>query len=176
MACTAFTPQTRPQIGNVQQRHTINPIPTAADSASPRPTTTGTSTTDRPPPIERGTTMTSPLNRRTLLLGVVPAAALGLSACGSSSSQSSSTASASASGSASASATSSSATASASASAAPSGSATASATADDGYVATASTAKYPAQAPQLCTPTTSAPTAPRQNPSSKKQPRSSTAC
>ena len=54
--------------------------------------------------------MTSPLNRRTLLLGVVPAAALGLSACGSSSSQSS--ASASASGSASASAT----------------------TADDGYV------------------------------------------
>ena len=78
--------------------------------------------------------MTSPLNRRTLLLGVVPAAALGLSACGSSSSQSSSSASASASGSASASATSSSATASASASAAPSGSATASATADDGYV------------------------------------------
>lgn len=73
--------------------------------------------------------MTSPLNRRTLLLGVVPAAALGLSACGSSSSQPS--ASASASGSASASA---SATASASASAAPSGSATASATADDGYV------------------------------------------
>ena len=78
--------------------------------------------------------MTSPLNRRTLLLGVVPAAALGLSACGSSSSQSSSSASASASGSASASATSSSTTASASASAAPSGSATASATADDGYV------------------------------------------
>lgn len=69
--------------------------------------------------------MTSPLNRRTLLLGVVPAAALGLSACGSSSSQPS--ASASASGSASASA---SATASASASADPS----ASATADDGYV------------------------------------------
>lgn len=77
--------------------------------------------------------MTSPLNRRTLLLGVVPAAALGLSACGSSSSQSSSSsaASASASGSASASA---SATASASASADPSASATASATADDGYV------------------------------------------
>ena len=73
--------------------------------------------------------MTSPLNRRTLLLGVVPAAALGLSACGSSSSQPS--ASASASGSASASA---SATASASASADPSASATASATADDGYV------------------------------------------
>ena len=80
--------------------------------------------------------MTSPLNRRTLLLGVVPAAALGLSACGSSSSQPS--ASASASGSASTAATSASAsasaTASASASAAPSGSATASATADDGYV------------------------------------------
>lgn len=73
--------------------------------------------------------MTSPLNRRTLLLGVVPAAALGLSACGSSSSQPS--ASASASGSASASA---SATASASASADPSASATASASADDGYV------------------------------------------
>ena len=86
--------------------------------------------------------MTSPLNRRTLLLGVVPAAALGLSACGSSSSQSSSTASASASGSASATAStaatsasaSASATASASASADPSASATASATADDGYV------------------------------------------
>ena len=73
--------------------------------------------------------MTSPLNRRTLLLGVVPAAALGLSACGSSSSQPS--ASASSSGSASASA---SATASASASADPSASATASATADDGFV------------------------------------------
>lgn len=73
--------------------------------------------------------MTSPLNRRTLLLGVVPAAALGLSACGSSSSQPS--ASASSSGSASASA---SATASASASADPSASASASATADDGYV------------------------------------------
>ena len=73
--------------------------------------------------------MTSPFNRRTLLLGVVPAAALGLSACGSSSSQPS--ASASASGSASASA---SATASASASADPSASATASASADDGYV------------------------------------------
>lgn len=73
--------------------------------------------------------MTSPLNRRALLLGVVPAAALGLSACGSSSSQPS--ASASSSGSASASA---SATASASASADPSASATASATADDGYV------------------------------------------
>lgn len=80
--------------------------------------------------------MTSPLNRRTLLLGVVPAAALGLSACGSSSSQPS--ASASASGSASATATSASAsasaTASASASADPSASVSGSATADDGYV------------------------------------------
>ena len=74
--------------------------------------------------------MTSPLNRRTLLLGVVPAAALGLSACGSSSSQSSSTASASGSASASASAASTSASASASSTA----SASASATADDGYV------------------------------------------
>ena len=73
--------------------------------------------------------MTSPLNRRTLLLGVVPAAALGLSACGSSSSQPSDSASSSGSASASASAT-----ASASASADPSASATASATADDGYV------------------------------------------
>ena len=70
--------------------------------------------------------MTSPLNRRTLLLGVVPAAALGLSACGSSSSQSS--ASASASPSASTAATSASASASATANA------SASATADDGYV------------------------------------------
>ena len=78
--------------------------------------------------------MTLPLNRRTLLLGVVPAAALGLSACGSSSSQSSSTASASASASASGSASTAATSASASASAAPSGSATASATADDGYV------------------------------------------
>lgn len=80
--------------------------------------------------------MTSPLNRRTLLLGVVPAAALGLSACGSSSSQPSASASASASAStattsASASA---SATASASASADPSASVSGSATADDGYV------------------------------------------
>ena len=68
--------------------------------------------------------MTSPLNRRTLLLGVVPAAALGLSACGSRSSQPSASASASGSASATAStaATSASATASASASA------------DDGYV------------------------------------------
>ena len=69
--------------------------------------------------------MTSPLNRRTLLLGVVPAAALGLSACGSSSSQSSASASASASAS----------TAATSASAsAPSASVSGSATADDGYV------------------------------------------
>ena len=88
--------------------------------------------------------MTSPLNRRTLLLGVVPAAALGLSACGSSSSQPSASASASGSASASAStaATSASAsasatasaTASASASADPSASVSGSATADDGYV------------------------------------------
>lgn len=78
--------------------------------------------------------MTSPLNRRTLLMGVVPAAALGLSACGSSSSQSSATASASASASASGSASTAAPSASASASANPSGSATASATADDGYV------------------------------------------
>ena len=82
--------------------------------------------------------MTSPLNRRTLLLGVVPAAALGLSACGSSSSQSSASASASGSASASAStaATSASASASATASASASAdpSASASATADDGYV------------------------------------------
>ena len=80
--------------------------------------------------------MTSPLNRRTLLLGVVPAAALGLSACGSSSSQPSASASASASAStaATSASASASATASASASADPSASATASATADDGYV------------------------------------------
>ena len=84
--------------------------------------------------------MTSPLNRRTLLLGVVPAAALGLSACGSSSSQPSASASASgsASGSASTAATSASASASATASASASAnslaSASASATADDGYV------------------------------------------
>lgn len=84
--------------------------------------------------------MTSPLNRRTLLLGVVPAAALGLSACGSSSSQPSPSASASGSASASAStaatsaSASASATASASASADPSASVSGSATADDGYV------------------------------------------
>ena len=84
--------------------------------------------------------MTSPLNRRTLLLGVVPAAALGLSACGSSSSQPSPSASASGSASASAStaatsaSASASATASASASADLSASVSGSATADDGYV------------------------------------------
>ena len=78
--------------------------------------------------------MTSPLNRRTLLLGVVPAAALGLSACGSSSSQPSASASASGSASASASTAATSASASASASASVDPSATASATADDGYV------------------------------------------
>ena len=84
--------------------------------------------------------MTSPLNRRTLLLGVVPAAALGLSACGSSSSQPSPSASASGSASASAStaatsaSASASATASASASADPSASVSGSAPADDGYV------------------------------------------
>ena len=76
--------------------------------------------------------MTSPLNRRTLLLGVVPVAALGLSACSSSSSQSSSAASASASASAGSSASTAAASASASASTNPS--ATASAAADDGYV------------------------------------------
>ena len=80
--------------------------------------------------------MTSPLNRRTLLLGVVPAAALGLSACGSSSSQPSASASASASAStaATSASASASATASASASADPSASVSGSATADDGYV------------------------------------------
>ena len=81
--------------------------------------------------------MTSPFTRRALLIGALPAAALGLSACGSS--RTSSTASASGSASGSASATSeSTAAASASASAAPSSSASetasASATADDGYV------------------------------------------
>lgn len=80
--------------------------------------------------------MTSPLNRRTLLLGVVPAAALGLSACGSSSSQPSASASASGSASATAStaATSASASVSATASASASADPSASATADDGYV------------------------------------------
>ena len=69
--------------------------------------------------------MTSPFTRRALLIGALPAAALGLSACGSS--QASSTASASGSASGSASATSES-------TAAASASASASATADDGYV------------------------------------------
>lgn len=80
--------------------------------------------------------MTSPFNRRTLLLGVVPVAVLGLSACGSSSSQSSSAASASASASAggSASTAAASASTSASASASTNPSATASAAADNGYV------------------------------------------
>ena len=78
--------------------------------------------------------MTSPLNRRTLLLGVVPAAALGLSACGSSSSQPSASASASASASTATTSASASASATASASASADPSATASATADDGYV------------------------------------------
>lgn len=78
--------------------------------------------------------MTSPLNRRTLLLGVVPVAALGLSACSSSSSQSSASASASASAGGSASTAAASASASASAAASTNPSATASATADDGYV------------------------------------------
>lgn len=79
--------------------------------------------------------MTSPFTRRALLIGALPAAALGLSACGSGSSQPSASASASASAGGSAStAASASATANASASAAPSASVSASATADDGYV------------------------------------------
>jgi len=84
--------------------------------------------------------MTSPLNRRTLLLGVVPAAALGLSACGSSSSQPSPSASASGSASASASTAATSASASASATAAapapaaPPVSGARPPPADDGYV------------------------------------------
>lgn len=79
--------------------------------------------------------MTSPFTRRALLIGALPAAALGLSACGSS--QASSTASASGSAGGSASATSEStaaASASASASASATPSSSASATADDGYV------------------------------------------
>lgn len=79
--------------------------------------------------------MTLSFTRRALLIGALPAAALGLSACGSGSSQSSASASASASAGGSAStAASASATANASASAAPSASVSASATADDGYV------------------------------------------
>lgn len=73
--------------------------------------------------------MTSPFTRRALLIGALPAAALGLSACGSSQASSTASASGSAGGSASA---------SASASAIPlssaSETASASATADDGYV------------------------------------------
>ena len=81
--------------------------------------------------------MTSPFTRRALLIGALPAAALGLSACGSS--QASSTASASGSAGGSASATSestaaASASAFASASASADSSSSASATADDGYV------------------------------------------
>ena len=81
--------------------------------------------------------MTSPFTRRALLIGALPAAALGLSACGSS--QASSTASASGSAGGSASATSestaaASASATASASASADSSSSASATADDGYV------------------------------------------
>lgn len=84
--------------------------------------------------------MTSPFTRRALLIGALPAAALGLSACGSSQASSTASASGSAGGSASASASTAaaSASASASASATPSSSASetasASATADDGYV------------------------------------------
>ena len=81
--------------------------------------------------------MTSPFTRRALLIGALPAAALGLSACGSS--QASSTASASGSAGGSASATSestaaASASATASVSASADSSSSASATADDGYV------------------------------------------
>lgn len=89
--------------------------------------------------------MTSPFTRRALLIGALPAAALGLSACGSSRTSSTASASGSAGGSASATSesttaasasASASATASASVSADPSASetASASATADDGYV------------------------------------------
>ena len=85
--------------------------------------------------------MTSPFTRRALLIGALPAAALGLSACGSSRTSSTASASGSAGGSASATSESTaaaSASASASASATPSSSASetasASATADDGYV------------------------------------------
>lgn len=79
--------------------------------------------------------MTSPFTRRALLIGALPAAALGLSACGSS--QASSTASASGSASAtseSTAAASASASASTTASASASADPSASATADDGYV------------------------------------------
>lgn len=80
--------------------------------------------------------MTSPFTRRALLIGALPAAALGLSACGSSQASSTASASGSAGGSASASASTAatSANASASASASADSSSSASATADDGYV------------------------------------------
>ena len=73
--------------------------------------------------------MTSPFTRRALLIGALPAAALGLSACGSSQASSTASASGSAGGSASASAS-----ASATPSSSASETASASATADDGYV------------------------------------------
>ena len=73
--------------------------------------------------------MTSPFTRRALLIGALPAAALGLSACGSSRASSTASASGSAGGSASASAS-----ASATPSSSASETASASATADDGYV------------------------------------------
>ena len=83
--------------------------------------------------------MTSPFTRRALLIGALPAAALGLSACGSSRASSTASASGSAGGSASATsesttAASASASASATASASASADPSASATADDGYV------------------------------------------
>ena len=81
--------------------------------------------------------MTSPFTRRALLIGALPAAALGLSACGSSRTSSTASASGSASGSASATSESTaaaSASASASVSASADSSSSASATADDGYV------------------------------------------
>lgn len=77
--------------------------------------------------------MTSPFTRRALLIGALPAAALGLSACGSSQASSTASASGSAGGSASATSESTAAT-SASASASADSSSSASATADDGYV------------------------------------------
>lgn len=81
--------------------------------------------------------MTSPFTRRALLIGALPAAALGLSACGSSQASSTASASGSAGGSASAtpeSTAAASASATASASASADSSSSASATADDGYL------------------------------------------
>lgn len=81
--------------------------------------------------------MTSPFTRRALLIGALPAAALGLSACGSSRASSTASASGSAGGSASATSESTaaaSASATASVSASADSSSSASATADDGYV------------------------------------------